>query len=284
LAIELAAARVRLLSPAALLPRLADCLDALGTGPGDRPARQRTLRATIEWSTQLLEHGLADVLAALSVFADGWDLAAASQVCERDELTMLEELDELAGHSLLVVDTSEDEPRFRMMETVREYAAELLAARPDAEQVAARHTACFVALAERVDAGLRGADQGHWLRHLEREHGNLRRALRRRLDAGEHATVAFMARRLFPFWWLREHITEAAAWIEDALAAGDELEPARRLELLWTASAIAMEVGDWDRSLELATEAVGLAAASQVRPEETPPIDLTGDAARATAG
>jgi tetratricopeptide (TPR) repeat protein len=174
-------------------------------------------------------------------------------------MTMLDALDALAGHSLVVVDTSREEPRFRMLETVREYAAELLASRDDAEAVAERHSACFVALAERLDAGLRGAEQGRWLARLERDHGNLRLVLRRLLDAGEHATVAFLARRLFLFWWLREHITEAAGWIDEAMASADDLEPAARLDLLWTASSIAMEVGDWDRSLALVTEALQIA-------------------------
>lgn len=119
LAIELAAARTRLLEPDALLVRLANLLDALGTGPVDLPERQRTLRATVEWSVGLLDDAEQRFLAALSVFADGWTLAAATYVCELTEDRVLDLLDTLAGHSLVNVEASQTGSRFRMLTPTR---------------------------------------------------------------------------------------------------------------------------------------------------------------------
>ena len=128
LAIELAAARTRLLEPEALLARLENVLDALGTGPVDLPERQRTLRATVEWSVGLLDDAEQRFLAALSVFADGWTLAAAAAVCELTDDRVLDLLDELARHSLVTVVASGAGSRFRMLTSVQNLAAERLAA------------------------------------------------------------------------------------------------------------------------------------------------------------
>ena len=128
LAIELAAARTRLLEPEALLARLENVLDALGTGPVDLPERQRTLRATVEWSVGLLDDAEQRFLAALSVFADGWTLAAAASVCELTDDRVLDLLDELARHSLVTVEASDVGSRFRMLTSVQNLAAERLAA------------------------------------------------------------------------------------------------------------------------------------------------------------
>src|SRR6516162_1947364 len=135
LAIELAAARIRLLDPAALLDRLARSLDALGTGMADLPERQRTLRATVQWSVGLLEDAERSLLEVLAVFVDGWTTEAAAQVAGMDEDRTLELAEELARHSLVLLDSTGDRSRSRMLETVREFVAERLAARPDAAEV-----------------------------------------------------------------------------------------------------------------------------------------------------
>ena len=134
LAIELAAARIRLLDPVALLARLENVLDALGTGPIDLPERQRSLRATIEWSVSLLDEGERNLMAALSVFVDGWTVAAAATVAELTDDRALDLLDALAGHSLVGVVATAAGPRFRMLTTVREFAAELLDADGDRDR------------------------------------------------------------------------------------------------------------------------------------------------------
>ena len=134
LAIELAAARTRLLDPAALLARLAASLDVLGTGAVDLPARQRTLRATVEWSVGLLEDAERSLLEVAAVFTDGWTIPAASEVAGLGEDRALELSEALARHSLIYADSTELGPRTRMLETVREFVAERLAARPDADR------------------------------------------------------------------------------------------------------------------------------------------------------
>ena len=139
LAIELAAARIRLLDPAALLDRLAASLDALGAGTVDLPERQRTLRATVEWSVGLLTDAERSLLETVAVFTDGWTIQAAAQVAVLDEDRALELSEALARHSLVYVDSTEAGPRSRMLETAREFVAERLAARPDADQVGRRH-------------------------------------------------------------------------------------------------------------------------------------------------
>ena len=146
LAIELAAARTRVLAPMALLNRLEHVLDALGTGPIDLPERQRTLRATVEWSFGLLDEMERELVAALSVFADGWTLDAASRVVARTEDDTLDLLDALAGHSLVSVVANDDGLRFRMLVTVRDLAAERLAAGDEGAEVARRHAEYFAEL------------------------------------------------------------------------------------------------------------------------------------------
>ena len=143
LAIELAAARTRVLAPVALLTRLERVLDALGTGPVDLPERQRTLRATVEWSFELLDGAERELVEALSVFADGWTIDAAARVAARSEDETLDLLDSLAGHSLVSVVADDAGPRFRMLATVRELAAERLAAGDAGADVAQRHAAYF---------------------------------------------------------------------------------------------------------------------------------------------
>ena len=177
LAIELAAARTRLLDPAALLDRLAASLDALGTGAVDLPERQRTLRATVEWSVGLLEDAERSLLEVAAVFADGWTIAAAAQVAGLDEDRALELSEALARHSLIYVDSTGLGPRSRMLETVREFVAERLAARPDAAEVGRRHAGYYRALAEQADRPLRGPP-GPVAERLQAEAGNLAAAVR----------------------------------------------------------------------------------------------------------
>ena len=159
LAIELAAARTRLLDPGALLGRLARSLDALGTGAVDMPERQRTLRATVEWSVGLLEDAERSLLEVAAVFVDGWTVEAAAQVAGLDEDRALDLTEALARHSLVYLDPAGDGPRPRMLETIRAFVAERLAARPDAAEVERRHADYYRALAEQADRPLRGAGQ-----------------------------------------------------------------------------------------------------------------------------
>jgi predicted ATPase len=243
LAIELAAARTRLLEPDAILRRLASSLDALGTGAVDLPERQRTLRATVDWSVGLLEAAERSLLETAAVFVDGWTVDAAAQVACLDEDRALELSEALARHSLVQLDRTELGPRLRMLETVRAFVAERLAARPDAAEVGRRHADHYRALAERADVRLRGAGQREWAERLQPEAGNLAAAVEWYLahDAGP---LPHLFRVLWLFWELGDRMGEVRAWVERLLPTADALDPQAQAELVWTAAVTAVEVGD----------------------------------------
>ena len=243
LAIELAAARTRLLDPGALLDRLSRSLDALGTGAVDLPERQRTLRATVEWSVGLLDDAERSLLETMAVFAGGWTVEAAAEVAGLAEDRALDLTEALARHSLVQPDRTERGPRLRMLETIREFVAERLAARPDAAEVARRHADYYRALAEQADRPLRGAGQREWVERLQAEAGNLAAAVRWYL-AHDPGPLPHLFRVLWLFWELRDNLGEVRAWVEQLLPTADTLDPQARAELLWTAAVTAVEVGD----------------------------------------
>jgi predicted ATPase len=243
LAIELAAARIRLLDPAALLDRLASSFDALGTGPVDLPERQRTLRATVEWSVGLLDDAERSLLETVAVFVDGWTVAAAAQVAELDEDRALELSEALARHSLVQLDRTGLGPRSRMLETVRAFVTERLAARPDLTEIQRRHAAYFRALAERADRSLRGVDNRGSLERLQAETGNLAVAVEWYLGH-DRTPLPNLFRVLLLFWEQRDHVSEARPWVDVLLPTADALDPQSRAELLWAAQVIANELGD----------------------------------------
>jgi len=243
LAIELAAARTRLLDPAALLARLSASLDALGTGAVDLPERQRTLRATVQWSVGLLEEAERSLLETTAVFTDGWTIEAAAQVAGLEEDRALELLEALARHSLVQLDLSSGGSRCAMLETVRAFVAEQLAARPDAGEVQRRHADYYRALAGQADRPLRDVGHGEWLERLEAEAGNLAAAVSWYL-ACDPAPLPHLFRILWPFWSMRDRMAEARPWVEELLPSAGSLDPQVRAELVWTATAIANEVGD----------------------------------------
>jgi tetratricopeptide (TPR) repeat protein len=243
LAIELAAARTRLLDPEALLGRLARSLDALGTGAVDLPERQRTLRATVEWSVGLLEDAERSLLETAAVFVDGWTIEAAAQVAGQDEDRALELTEALARHSLIQLDSTGRGPRSRLLETIRVFVAERLADRPDVAEVQRRHAGHYRALAEQADRPLRGAGQDEWLERLQAEAGNLDAAMRWYL-AHDRAPLPHLFRVLWPFWSLRDHPGEARPWVEQLLPAAGSLDPQARAELLWAAAGTASDMGD----------------------------------------
>jgi predicted ATPase len=243
LAIELAAARTRLLDPDALLSRLARSLDTLGMGAVDLPERQRTLRATVEWSVGLLEDTERSLLEVVAVFVDGWTIQAAAQVAGMDEDQALELSEALARHSLIYLDRTEPGPRSRMLETIREFVAERLAARPDVTEIARRHADHYRALAEQADRPLRGAGQPEWAERLQAETGNLAAAVAWYL-AHDRQPLPHLFRVLSTFWILRDHSSQARSWISQLLPVADSLDAQARAELAWAQAVIANEVGD----------------------------------------
>ena len=243
LAIELASARIRLLNPAALLDRLARSLDSLGTGTVDVPERQRTLRATVEWSVGLLEEAERSLLEVTAVFVDGWTIQAAAKAARQDEDRALELSEELARHSLIYLDSTGPALRSRMLETIRAFVAERLAARPDAAEIRHRHADYYRSLTEQADRPLRGAGQNEWLERLQAEAGNLAAAVRWYL-AHDPGPLPHLFRILWPFWFLRDHMREGLSWAAQLLPAADPLDPQARAELVGTVLAAALEVGD----------------------------------------
>jgi predicted ATPase/class 3 adenylate cyclase len=222
LAIELAAARVRLLTPQAVLERLERSLGLLTGGAQDLPDRQRTLRGAVAWSHDLLEPDARTLFARLSVFAGGATLGAVEAVADPGgELgsDVLDGLSALADQSL--IRSSEDldgEPRFRMLHVIREFGLEQLAASGEFDAVRDRHLAFFAALAEESEPELIGSNTKRWLDRLEVEHDNIRAALRWAIDSGEVETGLTMAGRLWRFWHQRAHLGEGLAVLRDLLA------------------------------------------------------------------
>jgi predicted ATPase/DNA-binding SARP family transcriptional activator len=213
LAIELAASRVRTLTPQELLARLEPRLPLLTGGPRDLPARQQTLRATLEWSYELLEEDERRDLRALSVFAGGCSLDAAEAVCG----TTLERLSALVDHNLVRHTTTAQGSRYLMLETVREYASERLQEAGEAEEVHRRHADFFLALAERAAPELEGPEQRRWLDLLEVDHANLREALAWLLRAQRWNDALSATVALDLFWRKRSYIGEAHRWFADVL-------------------------------------------------------------------
>lgn len=222
LAIELAASRVKLLSPQAILERLEHRLDLLTSGPVDVPARQRTLREAIGWSYELLDEIERILFRRLSVFAGGWALEAVEVVANPGaELgtDLLRVLGSLVDKSLVErVPATPDAVRFGMLESIREYAAERLEAAGEADATMDRHASRFLDVAEAAEPHLRGVDQKRWLDQLEAEHDNVRAALRRSIDAGHPEAALRLVGALWRFWHLHGHLAEGRRWAEEVLA------------------------------------------------------------------
>ncbi len=249
LALELAAARVRILSPKQITERLGDSLRLLGHGRRAGAARQQTLRALLDWSYDLLSEAERRLLNACSVFAGGWTLEAAEIVCRDDDKTAPDVLDglmSLADKSLVQFSVEADSPRCRMLETVRQYAREALGEGAEAGDVSRRHCDWLRTLVAAAQPHFRGAAQADWLRRLEAEHDNLRAALdfcrRDSLGAGAELTLAA---DLWQFWMHHGHFAEGRERLTGALArAGDAAAPEVRLKALNGAAAMAWHQGD----------------------------------------
>ncbi len=242
LAIELAAGRSKLLSPQVLLPRLRNRLKLLVGGARDKPARQQTLHGTITWSYDLLDQGEKPLFRRLAVFVGGYTLAAAEAVCNADGDLEGDILDGVAGlvdKSLLQQEEQADgEPRFLMMETIREYALERLAASGEAEAMRQQHATFFLQLAEEADPKVRSTEQATWYRRLEVEHDNLRAALHWTLEHQEVEIGLRLAGALWAFW--RQHLREGRSWLEQVLVQpGARARTAARAKALLGAGALA---------------------------------------------
>jgi tetratricopeptide (TPR) repeat protein len=260
LAIELAAARVRMLPPQAMLARLEHRLPMLTGGARDAPERQRTLRNTITWSYDLLEPEDQVLFRRLAVFAGGATIEAVEAVVNADgSLDVFGGLERLLEQNLLRQEVGlEGEPRFSILETIREFGQEQLEASGEEEEVQARHGAFFLALSEAAAPALHGSTQGAWLERLETEHDNIRAALGWSLTR-DPETALRIAAALFWFWYYRGHLTEGRDWIERALATGASASPEVKARVLNWSSAFAWERADHTTATARAEEALALA-------------------------
>ena len=247
LAIELAAARIRLLPPPALLARLSERLDTIGAGSVDLPERQRTLRATMDWSFGLLRPHEQAVLIRLGVFSGGWTLPAAERVCGRPgEPDVLDTLSALLDASLLVsVDRSGSEPRLDMLATVRVYAAEKLAASPDRIDTERRHTDWLLAMVDGLQKA-KGPEYRTWAERIDREWPNLRAAMQRAIEGDDLETVSLLIRDTFSYRRRRDdpHGREAMAWLDQALPRADSAPPVVRGRLIVLRALVGGLTGD----------------------------------------
>lgn len=244
LAIELAATRVKLYSPAALLARLERRLPFLTGGPRDVPARQRTLEAAIAWSYDLLDDAEKICLARLGVFWGGWTLDVAEVICG-GEMDAAGALASLIDKSLVqATDAGDGEPRFSMLETVREFALARLNERGEMEEIQSRHAHHFLSLAIEAEHGLQGADQVQWMRRLNDENNNLRAALAWSLSTAGDAELGLRAAAaLWWFWWTNGQVSEGRRWLADLLARGGS--DAARARASLGAGILAFFAGDF---------------------------------------
>jgi predicted ATPase len=264
LAIELAAARIKMLPPKAMLQRLGSRLKLLTGGARDLPERQRTLRDTIEWSHALLEEGEQQLFGRLAVFSGGRTLEAIEAICDAEgdlPVDVFEGVSSLLDKSLLRQEEGPNgEPRFVMLETVHEYAREKLEERGEAEQIKRAHAQYFLTLAEEANPELKGANQLEWLERLDAEHDNMRAALSWALERKEAEVALRLGGALWWFWSVRGYYGEGRSWLEEALAMDGRGSPEVRAMALAGAGMLARQRGDLQRGEEASEEGLELLA------------------------
>jgi predicted ATPase/DNA-binding CsgD family transcriptional regulator/transcriptional regulator with XRE-family HTH domain len=278
LAIELAAARIELYSPAALLARLNDRLALLTAGAQDAPARQRTLRATLEWSYLLLRPDEQAIFRRLGVFVGGWTAEAAEAIGDQvgDQAgpaasangsrvattpTVADVLLRLLNHSLVQrVKTGDETVRFTMLETIREYALEQLQASGEAEAIYRRYVHFFLALTETAAPKLKSAARVDWFGRLDAERDNLRAALAQsRTMAGGDELALRLSAALWPYWWALGYHHEARSWLETTLAQSSALAHSRaNAEGLMGAGLLLAYQGDYSAARRYSEQSVAL--------------------------
>ena len=252
LAIELAAAWAKVLPPASLLRRLENRLELPAARGREVPARQSTLRQAIAWSYDLLGDEERRLHFRLSVFMGGFTLEAAERVAGADELDVLEGVASLVDRSLLrEAEEAGGEPRFSMLETIREFAREQLAQAGEEDLLLKRHALEFAQFAEEADAGLRGDDQLLWFERLESEHDNLRAALDSSLAAGDDETALRLGGALGWFWYTHGHALEGCNRLTELLAATEGAPEKLRARPLYALGVLVDQRGEPERAAEL---------------------------------
>ncbi len=251
LAIELAAARTKLLSPAQMLPRMANRLQLLTGGPRDLPERQQTLRDAIAWSHELLSPDEQQLFRRLAPFAGGATIELIEQVAtDGDGDAALDGVTSLVDHSLLRPLTGpDDEPRYAMLQTIRDFALEALADSDEHEAARNRHLAVYVDLAEEVRAEQGGSGTTQRIKQIEAELENLRSAVRWAVESEQATPAQQIASALPRFWEISGNFTEGRAWLDAALAI-DPAPTEDRARALISLATLARRQGDFDRAVE----------------------------------
>jgi predicted ATPase/class 3 adenylate cyclase/DNA-binding CsgD family transcriptional regulator len=260
LAIELAAARMKLFSPRALLARLGQSLSVLTSGSRDAPERQQTLRNTIAWSYQLLDAREQRLFRQLSVFVGGCTFEAIEVLCtslDSASEPVLDGVASLVDKSLLhqVEQPVGEEPRVVMLETIREYALERLESHGETETARRAHAAYFLALAEEAEQGMAGPQQALLLERLEQEHDNLRVAMQWSTSQAGRAIALRLGGALQAFWYIRGHFSEGRDFLARALPHSDEVAAPVRAKALYAAARLD---GDLDRAEECCQQSLAL--------------------------
>ncbi len=265
LAIELAAARMKLFSPQALLARLGQRLSILTSASRDMPARQQTLRNTIAWSYNLLDEEEKRLFRQLSVFVGGCTIEAIEALCAspgRESEPILDGVASLVDKSLLqgVEQRAGEEPRFVMLETIREYALESLEPHGETEAARRAHAAYFLALAEEAEQGMAGPQQAVLLERLEQEHDNLRAAMQWSTSHAEEekAMALRLGGALSSFWFVRAYFSEGRDFLERALSRSGEVAAPIRAKALYAASRLHEVLDSLDRAEELCEQSLAL--------------------------
>src|SRR5215217_2293216 len=264
LAIELAAARIKMLPPRAMLQRLTSRLKLLTGGARDLPERQRTLRGAIEWSHALLDQGEQVLFGRLAVFSGGRTLEAIETICDAEgdlPVDAFEGISSLLDKSLLRQEEgSNGEPRFVMLETIHEFAREKLEQSAETQEIKRVHAQYFLTLAEKAYPELKGPDQLEWLKRLEVEHDNMWAALSWALERKEAEVALKLGGALWWFWSVRDYYSEGRRWLEEALAIEGRVSPEVRAMALAGVGSLALDQGDLDRAKEACEEGLELLA------------------------
>jgi predicted ATPase/DNA-binding XRE family transcriptional regulator len=264
LAIELAAARVKHLPLAAVRDQLEDRLQLLVGGPLDLPLRQRAIRDTVAWSHDLLNEEEVRLFRRLSVFSGGWNLAAVESICgSRSEVgEALGGVSSLVDQSLVVLDRNHESARYKMLDVVREYAAQELHRAGETEEMGRRHALHYLALSEEAGPNLVRAGHQEWFGRLDLERGNVRRAMAWAIERGETLLALRYTVALWRYWRQLGEFVEGRRWSEAAIGLPGEAPPSLRAKALGAAAALAWPQGDYDRMSELASEQLDLARRS----------------------
>ena len=258
LAIELAAARIKVLTPQSMLPKLRQGLDMLASTARDLPERQRTLNGAIAWSWDLLNENEKRLFGRVAVFVGGAMLRQIEEVS--GETDALDVLSSLVEQSLVRQSEIEGEPRFRMLVTIREYALLRLAESGEAEEISQRHAAAYLKLAEEARPHFGGGDQKRWLDLIDLEHDNMRAALEWTISRGHAEDASRLVFALWRFWQRRGHLVEGANWCDRVLSLpAEDVPPLVRMRAFEAAGGLVYWRADFERAADLYSKALEIA-------------------------